>query len=65
MESMIDFSELRNHVLGRIFAELKLIEQWGLGFKKIIRFCEQHGIDRPKFIEEAQNFKVIFHTGTS
>ena len=60
-----DFSELRNHVLGRVFSELKLIEGWGLGFKKIIRLCEQHGIDRPEFIEEAQNFKVIFHSGVT
>jgi len=61
----IDFSELRNHVLGRVFSELKLIEQWGLGFKKIIRLCEQHRINRPEFIEEAQNFKVIFHSSVT
>jgi predicted HTH transcriptional regulator len=61
----IDFSELRNHILGRVFSELKLIEQWGLGFKKIIKLCEQHGIDRPEFIEETQNFKVIFYSNVT
>jgi len=61
----VDFSELRNHVLGRVFSELKLIEGWGLGFKKIIRLCEQHGLGRPEFIEEAQNFKVTFSSSVT
>jgi len=60
----IDFSELRNHVLGRVFSELGLIEQWGLGFKKIIKECTQYGIDRPIFLEEARNFKVTFKSAS-
>ncbi len=56
----IDFSKLRNITIGRIFSELKIIEQWGRGFASIIESCKKYGNIEPKFREELSNFKVIF-----
>ncbi len=36
-------SRLRNRVLGRVFRELKLIEQWGSGLQRIIYACQEWG----------------------
>ena len=36
-------SKLRNRVIGRVFRELKLIEQWGTGLNRIIWACQEHG----------------------
>ena len=48
---MIDW----NKVLGRTFRELKLIEHWGSGLKRMLEACEQQNIPLPKF-EELDNF---------
>jgi len=56
----MDFSKLRNITIGRIFSELKIIEQWGRGFSNIIKSCKQYENIVPEFIEELQNFKIIF-----
>ena len=44
-------SQLRNKVLGRVFRELQLIEQWGSGLNRIIDVCKQQNIAAPKFEE--------------
>lgn len=56
----MDFSKLRNFTIGRIFSELKIIEQWGRGFSKIIKLCEQYEDIVPEFMEELMQFKVVF-----
>jgi predicted HTH transcriptional regulator len=48
------FSKLRNRVIGRVFKELKLIEQWGSGLQRILAVCEQEGM-KPPLIEEHNN----------
>lgn len=48
-------SQLRNKVLGRVFRELNLIEQWGSGLNRMSNICLQQGISPPKF-EELDNF---------
>lgn len=47
-------SKLRNRVIGRIFRELKLIEQWGSGLQKIIESCKHQGLKTP-IIEDLNN----------
>lgn len=44
-------SQLRNRVLGRVFRELRLIEQWGSGLARIRDVCLQYGGSSPKFEE--------------
>ncbi|MCK4339885.1 MAG: putative DNA binding domain-containing protein [Candidatus Cloacimonetes bacterium] len=56
----IDFSKLRNIVIGRVFSELKIIEQWGRGFSNIIESCKQYENIVPEFKEELLKFKIIF-----
>jgi len=55
-----DFSKLRNLLIGRIFSELKIIEQWGRGFSNIIKSCKQYENIVPEFMEELMQFKIIF-----
>ena len=56
----MDFSKLRNITIGRIFSELKIIEQWGRGFSNIIKLCRQYENIVPEFKEELMQFKIIF-----
>jgi predicted HTH transcriptional regulator len=56
----MDFSKLRNVTIGRIFSELKIVEQWGRGFSNIIKFCKQYDNIVPEFKEELLQFKIIF-----
>ncbi len=54
-------SQLRNHVVGRIFRELLLIEQWGSGLGKIIETTCQYGMSEPCFEELDNFFRVTFY----
>ena len=56
----MDFSKLRNVTIGRIFSELKIVEQWGRGFTNIIKSCKQYENIVPEFKEELLQFKIIF-----
>lgn len=47
----VGVSKLRNKVIGRVFKELGLIEQWGTGLRKIKNACEVYGFASP-IIEE-------------
>lgn len=53
-KALAGFSRLRNHVIGRVFRELKLIEQWGSGLQKIFTACKKRGLKQPQ-IEELNN----------
>ncbi|MEI8295644.1 MAG: ATP-binding protein [Alphaproteobacteria bacterium] len=55
-------SKLRNPIIGRIFNELGLIEQYGSGINKIIQECEKFGLDTPTFEEIATHFRVTIYT---
>lgn len=55
------YSRLRNRVIGRVFFELNLIEQWGTGLKRIIDACIEQGLERPKFVEAHNYFKTIIY----
>ncbi len=51
-------SKLRNRVIGRIFKELGLIEQWGSGIQRMIEVCEEMGLPSPEFVELGGQFRV-------
>lgn len=54
-------SILRNHVIGRTFRELNLIERWGSGLQRIIKACSQRGLETPKFEERDNEFRVTLY----
>jgi predicted HTH transcriptional regulator len=60
-EISLGVSKLRNRVIGRIFNELKLIEQWGSGIQRIISACEENGLAKPKFEEIGTHFRVTIY----
>jgi predicted HTH transcriptional regulator len=51
-------SKLRNRVVGRVFKELGLIEQWGSGIGRMIDVCREHGLPDPEFEEMGVHFHV-------
>lgn len=53
-------SRLRNRVIGRVFNELGLIEQWGSGVQRMIATCEESGLAPPVFEEIGLRFRVTF-----
>lgn len=53
-------SKLRNRVIGRVFKELGLIEQWGSGIRRMIDTCCEQGLTAPEFEELGTHFRVTF-----
>lgn len=54
-------SKLRNRLIGRIFHELGLIEQWGSGIQRMTAACRQAGLPEPQLEEIGSSFRVTFH----
>jgi ATP-dependent DNA helicase RecG len=54
-------SQLRNRVLGRVFRELRLIEQWGSGLARMCEVCLASGGSSPKFEELDLFFRVTLY----
>jgi predicted HTH transcriptional regulator len=58
-------SKLRNRVIGRVFRELGLIEQWGSGVQRILEACSDAGLPAPFFEEVGTSFRVtLYRRGT-
>jgi predicted HTH transcriptional regulator len=55
-------SKLRNRVIGRVFHELRLIEQWGSGIQRMTTACLEAGLDAPKLEELGTHFRVTIAT---
>jgi ATP-dependent DNA helicase RecG len=53
-------SRIRNRVIARIFYELRLMEQWGSGYKRIIENCKTNNYPKPKFEELGTTIRVTF-----
>lgn len=51
-------SKLRNRVIGRVFKELGLIEQWGSGIARMVTACRDAGLTDPVFEEVGWHFRV-------
>lgn len=58
-------SRLRNRVIGRVFRELGLIEQWGSGMGRMMAACAEAGIAPPRFEEVGNGFRVILSSERS
>ena len=56
-------SKLRNRVIGRVFHELGLVEQWGSGIQRMISVCRDAGLAPPIFEEVGFRFRATFRTG--
>lgn len=59
--AMSGVSQLRNKVIGRVFRELNLIEQWGSGLERMVKICKDQGIQTPKYEELANFFRVTLY----
>ena len=55
-------SKLRNRVIGRVFHELGLIEQWGSGIQRMVGACVQAGLPEPLFEEIGSGFRVTIYS---
>lgn len=55
-------SRLRNCVIGRVFHELGLIEQWGSGIQRITAACRAAGLAEPGLEEIGLRFRLILPT---
>jgi len=53
-------SKLRNRVIGRVFHELRLIEQWGSGIQRMNAACEDAGLNAPRLEEIGSHFRATF-----
>jgi predicted HTH transcriptional regulator len=55
-------SKLRNRVIGRVFHELKLVEQWGSGIQRMMGACADAGLPPPVLEEVGTHFRVVIST---
>ena len=56
-------SKLRNRVVGRVFHELGLVEQWGSGAQRMITACREAGTPPPMWEEVGARLRVTLQTG--
>lgn len=61
-KALSGYSRLRNRVIGRVFRELRLIEQWGSGIPRIVAICEKMGLRSPSFEEEGNHFRTTIYS---
>jgi len=54
-------SRLRNRVIGRIFKELGLIEQWGIGIRRMFSEAESLGLPEPKLEEIGMRYRCTIY----
>lgn len=59
---MQGISKLRNRIIGRVFHELGLMEQWGSGIQRMIMACRDAGIAVPELEEIGTRFRVTMRT---
>lgn len=55
-------SRIRNRVIARVFHELKLMEQWGSGYKRIMAVCNLGGYPEPIWEEFGTFMRVTFYS---
>ena len=64
-DALSGMSLLRNKVIGRVFKELKIIEQWGSGFSRIFEHCSKLGCKNPKIEELGHFFRITIYNEMS
>jgi predicted HTH transcriptional regulator len=58
-------SRIRNRVIARVFRELDLIEQWGSGFRRILKDAEELGLPQPEIIEIGMRVRFTVYLSES
>lgn len=53
-------SVARNPILAKVFRLMKLMEEWGSGFRRIYQECESAKIKLPKFQENELDCSIVF-----
>lgn len=53
-------SEIRNKVIARVFKELKYIERWGSGIKRMMDSCQEYGLKILEIKETGDSVTVNF-----
>ncbi|MFZ4100106.1 MAG: ATP-binding protein [Chlamydiia bacterium] len=53
-------SRVRNRVIARVFNQLKLMEVWGSGYRRIVQACQEGGYPEPEWKELGTAVRVIF-----
>ena len=56
-------SKLRNRVIGRVFHELRLVEQWGSGVPRMLSACRDMGLPAPVWEEIGNRMRVTMRRG--
>jgi predicted HTH transcriptional regulator len=54
-------SRIRNRVIARVFRELDLIEQWGSGFRRILKDAEELRLPQPEILEIGMRVRFIVY----
>jgi len=52
-------SKIRNHIIARIFRELRLIEQWGSGVRRMFKEAQEQGLPEPEIVEIGMRMRFI------
>lgn len=55
-------SKLRNRVIGRVFHELRLVEQWGSGVQRMLAACHDAALPPPVWEEIGNRLRVTLRT---
>ena len=58
-------SKLRNRVIGRVFHELRLVEQWGSGVQRMLSACRDMGLPAPVWEEIGNRIRVTMRRGVN
>lgn len=58
-------SKLRNRVIGRVFHELGLVEQWGSGIQRMLSTCREAGLSAPIWEEIGVRVRVTISSQTA
>ncbi len=58
----LGISKLRNRVIGRVFQELRLVEQWGSGVQRMLAACRDAGLRPPVWEEVGHRLRVTMWT---
>ena len=64
-EVMNGHSKIRNKGISNIFSQMRLVEAWGSGIKRILNAAEEYGLPKPRFQEFDNMFRVeLFRTNS-
>ena len=52
---------LRNHLIAQLLFNIRYIEAWNTGIRRMRRWMKQHGLQEPVFEEIGRSFRVTFY----